>query len=231
MLANHGRQDLRVLVAEDDRSLREVLSRGLRENSYTVDAVPDGAAAMRFLRSYEYAIAVLDWRMPEVSGLDVLKWLRNHRSPTAVLMLTARDAPTDRVVGLDAGADDYLVKPFDFDELLARMRALQRRLGGARTPQLVVGDLRLDPATREVWAAGRQLSLTGTELGILETLMLHSPAVMRRQVIAQHVWDHEADALGSNTIDVHLARLRSKLAGAQVRIQTVRGVGFRILTT
>jgi two-component system response regulator QseB len=222
---------LRVLVAEDDRSLREVLSRGLRENSYTVDAVPDGAAAMRFLRSYEYAIAVLDWRMPEVSGLDVLKWLRNHRSPTAVLMLTARDAPADRVVGLDAGADDYLVKPFDFDELLARMRALQRRLGGTRMPQLVVGDLRLDPATREVWAAGRQLSLTGTELGILETLMLHSPAVMRRQVIAQHVWDHEADALGSNTIDVHLARLRSKLAGAQVRIQTVRGVGFRILST
>jgi len=222
---------LRVLVAEDDRSLREVLSRGLRENGYTVDAVPDGAAAMRFLRSYEYAIAVLDWRMPEVSGLEVLKWLRNNRSPTAVLMLTARDAPADRVTGLDAGADDYLVKPFDFDELLARMRALQRRLSATRTPELIVGDLRLDPATMQVWAAGRKLSLTGTELGILEALMRHSPAVMRRQAIAQHVWDHEADAMGSNTIDVHLARLRSKLAGGQVSIQTVRGVGFRILST
>lgn len=220
---------MRVLVAEDDRSLREVLSRGLRENSYTVDAAPDGAAAMRFLRSYEYAIAVLDWRMPEMSGLEVLKWLRNRHSPTAVLMLTARDAPADRVAGLDAGADDYLVKPFDFEELLARMRALQRRVSTTRSPQLIVGDLRLDPATREVWAAGKQLSLTGTELGILEALMRHSPAVMRRQAIAQHVWDHEADAMGSNTIDVHLARLRSKLSGGMVSIETVRGIGYRIV--
>ncbi len=220
---------MRVLVAEDDRGLREVLSRGLRENGYTVDAVPDGAVAMRFLRSYEYAIAILDWRMPEVSGLNVLKWLRGRETPTAVLMLTARDAHADRVAGLDAGADDYLVKPFDFDELLARMRALQRRLNATRTPQLIVGDLLLDPATREVWASGRPLSLTGTELGILEALMRHTPAVMRRQAIAQHVWDHEADAMGSNTIDVHLARLRAKLAGGQVRIQTVRGIGFRIV--
>jgi two-component system OmpR family response regulator len=226
---NAGRHDVRVLVAEDDRGLREVLSRGLRENCYTVDAVSDGAAAMRFLRSYEYAIAVLDWRMPEVSGLEVLKWLRSHDAPTAVLMLTARDAHADRVAGLDAGADDYLVKPFDFDELLARMRALQRRLSTSRAPLLTVGDLRLDPATREVWAVGSPLSLTATELGILEALMRHSPAVMRRRTIAQHVWDHEADAMGSNTIDVHLTRLRSKLTGSGVRIQTVRGVGFRIL--
>jgi two-component system response regulator QseB len=220
---------LRVLIAEDDRSLREVLSRGLREHRYTVDAVPDGAAALRFLRSYEYAIVILDWRMPEVSGLDVLKWLRSHDSRAAVLMLTARDAHSDRVAGLDAGADDYLVKPFDFDELLARMRALQRRLGGSGAPQLVVGDLRFDPATQQVWAGGRPLSLTSTELGILEALMRQSPAVMRRRAIAQQVWDHEADAMGSNTIDVHLARLRSKLAGGHVRIQTVRGVGFRIV--
>jgi DNA-binding response OmpR family regulator len=144
-------------------------------------------------------------------------------------MLTARDAHADRVAGLDAGADDYLVKPFDFDELLARMRALQRRAGATRTPQLVVGDLRFDPATREVTAGGAPVSLTGTELGILEALMRHSPAVMRRPIIAQHVWDHEIDAMGSNTIDVHIARLRSKLAGGQVRIQTVRGVGFRIV--
>ncbi|HXS65408.1 MAG TPA: response regulator transcription factor [Streptosporangiaceae bacterium] len=220
---------MRVLIAEDDRGLRDVLSRGLRENSYAVDAVPDGAAALRFLRSYEYAIAILDWRMPEVSGLEVLRWLRSHEAATAVLMLTARDAHADRVAGLDAGADDYLVKPFDFDELLARMRALQRRAGATRTPQLVVGDLRFDPATREVTAGGAPVSLTGTELGILEALMRHSPAVMRRPIIAQHVWDHEIDAMGSNTIDVHIARLRSKLAGGQVRIQTVRGVGFRIV--
>jgi DNA-binding response OmpR family regulator len=119
-------QGVRVLIAEDDRGLREVLSRGLRENSYAVDAAPDGAVALRFLRSYEYAIAILDWRMPEVSGLEVLRWLRSREVATAVLMLTARDAHADRVAGLDAGADDYLVKPFAFDELLARLRALQR---------------------------------------------------------------------------------------------------------
>jgi DNA-binding response OmpR family regulator len=219
---------MRILVAEDDRALREVLSRGLREQQYTVDAVADGAAAMKFLQSYEYAVAIIDWRMPEVSGLDVLKWLRRHDSATAVLMLTARDAHSDRITGLDSGADDYMVKPFDFDELLARMRALQRRPRAAHQPQLSVGDLRFDPATRQLWAGTRELSLTGTELGILEALMRHSPAVMRRRAIALHVWDHESDAMGSNTIDVHVARLRSKLADSRVRIETVRGVGFRI---
>jgi DNA-binding response OmpR family regulator len=222
---------VRILVAEDDRALREVLSRGLREHHYAVDAVADGAAAIRFLRSYEYAVVVLDWRMPEVSGLDVLGWLRRQDSATAVLMLTARDAHADRVAGLDAGADDYLVKPFDFDELLARMRALQRRPRVAHPPQITVGDLRFDPAARRIWAGDRELSLTGTELGILEALMRHSPAVLQRGAIALQVWDHESDAMGSNTIDVHVARLRSKLAGAHVRIETVRGVGFRIAAT
>lgn len=220
---------MRILVAEDDRALREVLSRGLREHGYTVDAVGDGAAAIKFLRSYEYAVAILDWRMPEVSGLDVLKWLRQHQSPTAVLMLTARDAHADRVIGLDTGADDYMVKPFNFDELLARTRALLRRPRTALPPELSVGDLRFDPATRQVWAGTRPLSLTITELGILEALMRHSPAVMRRRAIALQVWDHESDAMGSNTIDVHLARLRSKIAGSHVRIETVRGVGYRII--
>jgi DNA-binding response OmpR family regulator len=222
---------VRILVAEDDAGLRDVLSRGLREHHYTVDAVADGAAAIKFLRSYEYAVAILDWRMPDVSGLDVLGWLRRHDSATAVLMLTARDAHSDRVAGLDAGADDYLVKPFDFDELLARMRALQRRPRAAHPPQIAVGDLRFDPATRQIRAGDRELSLTGTELGILEALMRHSPAVLRRRAIALQVWDHESDAMGSNTIDVHVARLRAKLAGAHVRIETVRGVGFRIAGT
>ena len=222
---------MRVLVAEDDRGLRDVLARGLRENGYVVDAVADGQAAMRFLRSYDYAVAVLDWRMPEVSGLEVLQWMRRHESPAAVLMLTARDAPADRVTGLDQGADDYLIKPFDFSELLARMRALQRRPRALQVPQLVVGDLRFDPATRDVQVGTRRPALTATELGILEMLMRHSPAVVQRRLIAQHVWEHEADAMGSNTIDVHLARLRSKLAGGLVHIETVRGVGYRIIGT
>jgi DNA-binding response OmpR family regulator len=222
---------MRVLVAEDDRGLRDVLARGLREQGYVVDPVADGSAAIQFLRSYEYAVVILDWRMPGLSGLDVLQWMRRRESPAAVLMLTARDAPADRVTGLDQGADDYLIKPFDFAELLARMRALQRRPRGVQAPKLVIGDLCFDPATREVQVGEQHPALTTTELGILEMLMRRSPAVVPRRMFALHVWEHEADAMGSNTIDVHLARLRSKLAGAMVRIETVRGVGYRIVST
>jgi DNA-binding response OmpR family regulator len=220
---------VRVLVAEDDRGLRDVLARGLRENDYVVDTVGDGEEAVRFLRSYDYELAVLDWRMPRMSGLDVVRWIRRHQRPTPVLMLTARDAHADRVTGLDEGADDYLVKPFDFAELLARMRALQRRPAAVQQPELVVGDLRFDPASRQVRVGGRQQVLTATEFGILELLVRRSPAVVQRRSIAVNVWDDEADAMGSNTIDVHLARLRAKLAGSMVRIETVRGVGYRIV--
>jgi DNA-binding response OmpR family regulator len=220
---------MRVLVAEDDGGLREALSRGLRESGYTVDAVPDGQAAVEYLRSYDYEVVVLDWRMPRVSGLEVLQWMRRNARASPVLMLTARDTPRDRVTGLDEGADDYLVKPFDFRELLARLRALQRRPRIAQPPQLAVGDVIYDPATQEVQIGSRRPALTVTERGILEMLMRRSPAVVDRRSIAQSVWANDADALGSNTIDVHMARLRSKLAGGQVRIESVRAVGYRIL--
>ncbi len=146
-------------------------------------------------------------------------------------MLTARDTPADRIAGLDAGADDYLVKPFDFGELLARIRALQRRPPVSQAPSIKIGDVEFDPAAREVLVRGQRPAFTSTELGILEILMRRSPGVADRRSIAQHVWDNEADAFGSNTIDVHLARLRSKLAGGGVRIETVRGVGYRITPT
>ena len=220
---------MRVLIAEDDAGLRDVLARGLRENDYVVDAVATGEDAISFLRSYEYELAIIDWRMPGMSGLDVVRWLRRGQRPVPVLMLTARDAPADRVAGLDEGADDYLVKPFDFTELLARMRALQRRPSTVQPPELVVGDLRFDPATRRVLVDGAQPVLTATEYGILELLVRRSPAVVPRRSIAMSVWDDEADAMGSNTIDVHLARLRAKLAGGRVRIETVRGVGYRLI--
>jgi DNA-binding response OmpR family regulator len=225
---------MRVLVAEDDEHLGEVLARGLREQGYVVDLVPDGETAGTFLRMYEYGVAVIDWRMPRVSGLDLVRRLREGRQGQAgqvmpILMLTARDTPADRITGLDSGADDYLVKPFDFGELLARLRALQRRPRTAQQPRLKVGDLEFDPAARLAEAGGRSPSLTSIELGILETLMRQSPAVATRRAIAQQVWPEEADAFGSNTIDVHLARLRAKLAGAGVRIETVRGVGYRIV--
>jgi two-component system, OmpR family, response regulator len=220
---------MRVLVAEDDNGLCDVLSRGLREHEYVVDAVRDGQDAVRYLRSYSYELVILDWRMPGMSGLDVVRWMRRNNQPVPVLMLTARDAHADRVTGLDEGADDYLVKPFDFAELLARMRALLRRPPAVHQPELAVGDLRFDPATRQVRVGDLQPVLTATEFGILELLVRKSPAVVARRSIALNVWDDEADAMGSNTIDVHLARLRAKLASGMVRIETVRGVGYRLV--
>jgi DNA-binding response OmpR family regulator len=218
-----------VLVAEDDEGLGQVLARGLREQGYVVDLVPDGETAASYLRFYSYEVAVLDWRIPRLSGLELVQRLRRSGAPTPVLMLTARDTPADRIAGLDAGADDYLVKPFDFGELLARLRALQRRPPVSQSPRLVVGSVELDPAARAVTVRGEQPAFTGIELGILEILMRRSPGVADRRSIAQHVWDNEADAFGSNTIDVHLARLRAKLASAGVRIEAVRGVGYRMI--
>jgi DNA-binding response OmpR family regulator len=220
---------VRILVAEDDEALGGVLVRGLREQGYVVDLVPDGETAASYLRFYQYGVAVIDWRMPKLSGLDLVSRLREAGSAVPVLMLTARDTPADRITGLDAGADDYLVKPFDFGELLARLRALLRRPADARPPLLVLGRLSFDPAAREVRCGGRQADLTGIELGILEILLRRSPGIADRRMIAQHVWDDEADAFGSNTINVHLARLRSKLIGGGVRIETVRGIGYRIV--
>jgi DNA-binding response OmpR family regulator len=219
---------MRVLVAEDDEALRSVLERGLRKNGYVVDAVPDGERALAFVRTYPYEALILDWRMPGLSGLDVVRELRRNKSPVPILMLTARDTAHDRVTGLDEGADDYLVKPFDFGELLARLRALQRRPPALHSPHLVVGDLVLDPASRVLSIGSFERALTATELSILEILMRRFPGVVERRAIAVHVWREEADALGSNTIDVHLARLRAKLVGGGVRIETVRGIGYRI---
>ena len=218
-------------MAEDDEGLRSVLERGLRESGYVVDALPDGAQALAFLRTYDYDVAVLDWRMPKMSGLDLVRELRRAGSVVPILMLTARDTADDRIAGLDEGADDYLVKPFDFDELLAGVRALQRRPPAVHGPRIVVGNLVFDPASRDVRIGSKQPTLTATELSILEILMRRSPNVVERRSIAVHVWDEEADALGSNTIDVHLARLRAKLVGGLVRIETVRGIGYRMTAT
>ncbi|HEY5245365.1 MAG TPA: response regulator transcription factor [Acidimicrobiales bacterium] len=220
---------MRVLVAEDDPGLRSVLERGLRRSGYVVDAVPDGDRALLFLRSYDYEVAVLDWRMPGASGLDVVQEVRRRGSKVPVLLLTARDTTEDRVEGLDGGADDYLVKPFEFAELLARIRALQRRPPVVLDPLLAVGDLALDPATRLARRGDEPLPLTGRELAILELLLRRHPAVVDRRSIAVQVWDDEADAVGSNTIDVHLARLRAKLTGSTVRIETVRGIGYKLV--
>jgi DNA-binding response OmpR family regulator len=210
---------MRVLVAEDDQGLQEVLVLGLRDAGYQVDVVDRGDDAIDQLRWYEYDVAIIDWRMPGA---------RKHDRPTALLMLTARDMPADRIRGLDAGADDYLVKPFDFGELLARVRALQRRPRGVDQPILACGRLTLDPVTRVVAVTGEPVALTSTEHLILELLLRRSPAVVDRKAIAEHAWADETDPLGSNAIDVQMSRLRAKLVGADVRVVTVRGAGYRL---
>jgi two-component system, OmpR family, response regulator QseB len=219
---------VRLLVAEDDARLRSVLTRGLEAHGYVVDAVTNGQEAVDYLRFYDPAVIILDWRMPGLTGLDVVGRMRAQGRSTAVLMLTARDAPADRVAGLDAGADDYLVKPFDFDELLARIRALVRRPGSPDTRLVRRGGVILDPATREVTSPSGPLHLTRIEFAMLEMLMLRAPAVVERTQIAQHAWKDETTPLGSNVIDVRMARLRAKLAGTGVQILTVRGTGYRL---
>ena len=219
---------MRVLVAEDDPGLRDVIARGLREAGYQVDTVDRGDDAIDQFKWYDYDVAIIDWRMPGAEGIEVVAWARRTGKPTALLMLTARDAPADRIRGLDTGADDYLVKPFDFGELLARVRALQRRPRGIDGPVLEKGRVALDPVSRAVTVGGRPLNLTGTEYLILELLLRRSPAVVDRKAIAEHAWADETDPLGSNAIDVQLSRLRAKLPNAGIRIVTVRGAGYRL---
>ncbi|HTV12946.1 MAG TPA: response regulator transcription factor [Acidimicrobiales bacterium] len=220
---------MRLLLAEDDDNLRGVLERGLKEAGYVVDAVTNGNEALDYLRMYEYAIGVLDWRLPGASGLEVIVAARRLGAQIPFLMLTARDAAPDRVQALDEGADDYLVKPFDYGELLARLRALLRRPSGERAPLLRCGSLTIDPATHETLVAGEPADLTPREFSIIELLARKSPAVVLRRSIALHAWPEEADAVGSNTIDVHIARLRAKIARSDARIETLRATGYRLV--
>jgi DNA-binding response OmpR family regulator len=220
---------VRILLAEDDAGLRSVIERGLRENGYTVDATSDGEQALRYLDTYVYEVAILDWRMPKVSGIEVIRRLRGRGSALPVLMLTAKDAAGDRVSGLDEGADDYLIKPFDFSELLARIRALRRRGTALQSLRIKVADVELDTVSREVRIGTGHPGLTATELALLEVLMERSPAIVSRRAITLAVWNDEADALGSNTLDVHLARLRAKIATGGAKIEAVRSVGYRIV--
>jgi two-component system OmpR family response regulator len=216
---------MRVLVVEDDEKLAAAVVRGLRHEGYAVDHVSDGEEALVNAAVYEYDAVVLDLMLPLRSGLDVCRALRERGNPVPVLMLTARAEVPDRINGLDAGADDYLVKPFDFGELLARLRALMRRTPVERSPQLEVGELVVDPATREVTVDGRPVELTAREFAILELLARRPGQVVTRTNLLEHVWD--ANFYGStNVVDVYVGYLRRKL-GSEV-IQTVRGVGFKL---
>jgi two-component system, OmpR family, response regulator MprA len=221
---------MRILVVEDDAAVRDSLRRALQLEGYEVRLAGDGSEALARLGSDGDADAVvLDVLMPHVDGLEVCRRLRSAGNTVPVLMLTARDQVSDRVAGLDAGADDYLVKPFALEELLARLRALLRRTNGAVTDVLRFSDLELDPGTREVRRGGELIELTRTEFSLLELFLLNPRQVLTRSVIFERVWGYDF-GLGSNSLDVYIGYLRRKLEqrGAPRLIQTVRGVGYAL---
>ena len=220
---------MRILIVEDEPALAASVQRGLRQAAHAADVAGSIAAARQKLALDSYDAIVLDVGLPDGSGLVLAKELREGDVMTPILILTARDAVEDRVRGLDHGADDYLVKPFALEELLARLRALQRRAPVTREPTLTVGDLSLDPATRSASRAGEPISLTTTEYALLEFLALRPGQVVSRADISAHVWDENYDPF-SNVIDVYVARLRRKLdvAGRQPMVRTVRGRGYAL---
>lgn len=217
----------RVLVAEDDRAVREAVERALRFEGYDVTTVRDGSEALQTLLNDSPDVIVLDVMMPHIDGLDVARRVRARGDTTPILMLTARHEVGDRVAGLDAGADDYLVKPFALEELLARLRALLRRSTAPEGVVLRVGDLAVDPAARTVRRGDRPIDLTKTEFDLLELLAEHAGVVLSRDQIYEHVWGYDF-ATSSNSLDVYVGYLRRKTeSGGEPRlIHTVRGVGY-----
>jgi two-component system copper resistance phosphate regulon response regulator CusR len=221
---------VRILLVEDEARVAGFIAKGLREQSYAVDIARDGENALYQAAINQYDLVILDRMLPLKNGLVVCRELRVSGFRAPILMLTARDTIDDRVAGLDAGADDYLVKPFDFKELLARLRALSRRSGVPRAQVVEAADLALNTASHAVTRGGRSIPLTAKEYALLEFLLLHQGRIVGRDAIAQHVWDESFDAF-SNVIDVYIKRLRAKLesAGAARLIHTRRGEGY-ILT-
>ena len=216
---------MRVLVVEDDPMIGRAVADGLQGEGYAVDWVQDGAAAELALKHGPYDLAVLDLGLPRKDGFEVLKSLRRARIEVPVLIITARDAVADRIAGLDHGADDYLVKPFDLDEFLARARAVVRRRAGRASPEVSFGALTIYPKKREVTFRGARVELSAREFAVLEALMREPGAVVSRAKLEDSVygWGEE---VGSNSVEVHLHHLRKKLDPALIR--NVRGVGYRI---
>ena len=220
---------MRILVVDDDRRLSAVIKRGLLEEAYAVDLAYDGEEGEYMAEVNPYDLIILDIMLPGKDGIEVCRELRSKKVNTPVLMLTAKDTVEDRVKGLDVGADDYLVKPFAFNELLARVRAILRREGMSKSPELRVADLTLDTLTRQVWRGERPIELTTKEYVILEYFMRHPNVVITRTMIEEHAWDYDFDSL-SNLVDVYIRRLRRKIdgEGEASLIQTIRGAGYRL---
>ena len=220
---------MRILVVEDEKGLAHLIRRGLTEEGYAVDVAYDGEEGESFAESVPYDLIVLDIVLPRKDGFQVCSNLRKKEIKVRVLMLTGRDSVANRVKGLDTGADDYLIKPFQFEELTARIRALLRREIANASPVIQVGDITLNTATREVKRRGRAIDLNNKEYAILEYLMRNVNMVITRQMIEDHVWNFSLES-SSNLVDVYIRRLRSKLdnPGEESLIETVRGAGYRL---
>jgi DNA-binding response OmpR family regulator len=219
---------MRVLLVEDHRQMAEQLAKGLEREGYSVLLAHDGQTALDLARTIDHDLMVLDWMLPKLDGLEVARRLRRGKIRTPILMLTARDAPSDVVEGLDHGVDDYLTKPFAFEVLLARLRALARRGPAARAPVVEVADLRLDPASHRVIRGGREIKLSNREFSLLQYLVRHAGQVVPRRTLIESVWGYDA-SIESNTLDAFIHLLRGKIDGVGERqklIHTVRGVGY-----
>jgi DNA-binding response OmpR family regulator len=220
---------MRILVVDDDKRLNGIIKRGLLEEAYAVDVAYDGEEAVYLAWINPYDLIILDIMMPKKDGIEVCSELRTNGMNMPILMLTAKDTVEDRVKGLDAGADDYLVKPFAFNELLARVRALLRREGVSKAPEIQIGDLVLNTLTREVRRGEKFIELTTKEYVILEYFMRHPNIVVTRTMLEEHAWDYDFDSM-SNLVDVYIRRLRSKVDNGEENslIHTVRGAGYRL---
>lgn len=222
-----GSVAVRILYAEDERDLNDIVSRKLASEGYGVDSCLDGQTAWDYMQTAEYDAVILDIMMPEIDGLALLRRFRALGKDTPVLLLTARDAVSDRVAGLDGGANDYLVKPFAMEELSARLRALTRSAFGARSSTIQVGDLILDTASRKVLRGGEAIQLSAKEYALLEYLMLNAGIVLSRERIEDHVWNFDYEG-GTNVVDVYIRYLRRKIDDGREKklIHTVRGMGY-----
>jgi len=220
---------MRILVIEDDQKLSDIIQRGLSEVGYAVDAAYDGEEGKDMAEMVPYDLIILDIILPKKDGIEVCLELRRKQIKSRIIMLTSRDTVSDRIKGLDSGADDYLVKPFAFDELLARLRALLRREISDGSHVLHVGELSMDTLTREVKRGDKDIKLTGKEYSLLEYLLRNPNIVVTRRMLEDHVWDFSLES-ESNLIDVYIRRLRRKIdvGGEKSMIQTVRGAGYRL---
>ena len=218
---------MKILVVEDEKDLNRVITKHLKKNNYSVDSCFDGEQALDYVLYGEYDLIITDIMMPKIDGYGLIKQLRNDKNSTPVIMLTAKDGLDDKILGLDSGADDYIVKPFEFDELLARIRVLMRRNYGFATNIIQVDDVVLDISKKLVTRSGKSISLTGKEYEVLEYLFKNKQGIISREQILNHVWDYDYEG-ASNIIDVIIKNIRKKLDVGSQRpiIHTKRGLGY-----